>query len=165
LKKIDWADSEQSFLDFDFVEQEKNELKDFVSSLKSFENPKNEQERLFNFQKQYKSGDDKALVFMYLDLCELAQKILDKSSNAQIRALSSSQKELLAIKSSDEIIERQKKLRFNKWAICSSWYSYILQTLNAFLYLREDRSVFDYDLELFGSERNLSKKKGRNGVI
>lgn len=150
---IDEPAKGQLLLSFDYIEKEKQEFSEYVKQLPYFEEPKNEKEKMFNYQADYKGGNDESLARLYVELIELATKILNNSRKPQIQHMAFSQREAKAIECADEIIERIRTTRFKKWAVTKSWYSYIVDTLNSQLFLRDAREVFDYDIYLTTDER------------
>lgn len=119
-------------LPFDFwekeVEQEHEKFCRQVKSLKTYENPKNENEKLFNLQKRYYEGDKSILGQMFILLQEVGAKLvnIEVHSRKNLR-LSQERIDELALDSAALVIEQIQK---NNLMISSSFVAYLrLQVL------------------------------------
>ncbi|MBO5922390.1 MAG: hypothetical protein J6Q48_08410, partial [Bacteroidaceae bacterium] len=56
-----WSTLKQQVLPFDFWEEEKNEEQKKIDQLPYYPEPVNDNQRLFNLQKEYYKGREKAL--------------------------------------------------------------------------------------------------------
>lgn len=154
----DWQVGENYVLDFDFIEEERKSLEEYNKNLKEFDNPKNEQEELFNLQKRYRMGDDGVLYKIYILIQKLCIKIMCNHRNEQVRHLCDSQKESVAIKVADAKIKWLKKYRHAEWAIEKSWYSCLMLAVETVLFRDLNREVFNFDIELYEDSSRRERK-------
>lgn len=147
VKKIEWEKLKEQELPFNFQEQEKKIEQD----LPYFGNPKNDNERLLNYQYAYKHGDVKALEKMYVLSKEIAGKYINQFSekNKKIKMLSCDDREIKAHNATTYMIEQFiKRPNF-----------IIKKSVTAYLWLRVEQELFyhrkvDSIIE-FGDLRNL----------
>ena len=115
-------------LPFDFWEEEAEAEKERfcrkVEELKTFAAPKNENEQLFNLQKEYYKGNDKALSQMFVVLLKVAPKQvnIEMCSSKGRRRFSQDRIDEMALDAVGLFIEQIKK---NRLIITESFISYL----------------------------------------
>lgn len=123
-----WSTLKQQVLPFDFWEEEKNEEQKVIDALPYFPEPENDNQRLFNLQKDFYKGREKALDEMFLKFMEIAPKIINiEKNNGCKRKFTQSQINEMAIDATCLFIQQIKK---NKLIIKTSFIAYLrLQVL------------------------------------
>lgn len=114
----------EQVLPFDFWEEEKAKEREEIENLPSFENPENEQQQLFNLQKDYYKGNDKALSQMFVLLMQIAPKQvnIEMRSAKGKRRFSQNRIDEMALDAVGLFIEQIKK---NRLIIKRSFVSYL----------------------------------------
>ena len=77
-----WATLKQQVLPFDFWEDEKNEEQKKIENLPYYSEPENDNQLLFNLQKEYYKGREKALEEMFSKMMEIAPRLINIEMNA-----------------------------------------------------------------------------------
>lgn len=119
-------------LPFDFWEKEaQQEQEKFcrkVKELKTYEAPKNENEKLFNLQKRYYEGDQKALGQMFILLQTVGAKLVNIEAHSRKKLrLTQERIDELALDSAALVIEQIQK---NRLMVSNSFVAYLrLQVL------------------------------------
>lgn len=156
---------EQQWLPFDFVTTEKQqlreeaekkerEIKEMVNALPYFPNPKNDHQKLFNLQYEYKHGRAEALGEMYVLCVEVCFKIINHIAKRtpRVKKISYVDKELKAYNAASYFIEQYIKrpdfMRHN------SILSYLFKRVSHELfYVRKVDEIVEFvDLTLFFKE-------------
>lgn len=126
---------EQLLLPFEYWETEKQIVQDAykckIDDLRYYPDPKNEQEKLFNLQKEYyqQNKDKKILAMMFPLLIQIARKVCVQTSKSYGFKCSSLKLEEVSMDATTIIIEQIQK---NELMIQKSFVSYIrLQVLKA----------------------------------
>lgn len=140
--------------EFDFGELRKESKK---SALPHFDKPKNDNERLLNYQWSYKeNGDQSALNSMYTLGYKIALKYISTKAqkNRHIAELCKSDKEEKAHNAITYIIARY--LKVSDFAIKESFTAYLyLRIQHELFYTRKvDKIVQFVDMETFKEEKN-----------
>lgn len=133
MKPVCIAEVEQLVLPFDYWETERELEKEIfvrkIENLRYYPDPKNEQEKLFNLQKEYfiRGKDKKCLAQMFLIICEIAKKITVQTSKRYGFKCHAIRLEEISVDSAAIIIEQMEK---NDLMIKKSFLAYIrLQVL------------------------------------
>ena len=123
-----WSTLKQQVLPFDFWEEEKNEEQRKIDALPYFPEPVNDNQRLFNLQKEYYKGREKALDEMFLKLMEIAPKIINIEKNNGCKRRFTKQKMYeMALDATCLFIQQ---IKTNKLMIKTSFIAYLrLQVL------------------------------------
>ena len=126
-KEINW---EQLVLPFEFWEEEKKPVQD----VPYYEHPKNDNERLLNYQYEYRHGDEEALDKMYTLSKTIAGKFINQfvNKNKKVKYLSAFDKESKAQNAASYLIEQF--IKRPKFAIRKS--------VTAYLWLRVEKELF-----------------------
>ncbi len=126
-EKINWT---QQVLPFDFWQEEEKPVQD----VPYFEHPKNDNERLLNYQYEYRHGDDKALDKMYTLSMTIAGKFINQfvNKNKKVKHLSTYDRESKAQNAASYLIEQF--IKRPKFAIRKS--------VTAYLWLRVEKELF-----------------------
>lgn len=142
-RNVEW----QQLLLFDLPEEEKN--KPEPEELPYFAEPKNDNERLFNLQKEYYEGDKNALSKMFLILARIAPKIVNIESKKRRLILTKAYMRDIGEEAVMIFIESvlQKQL-----VVKTSFIAYLrLQVLRALFYQTKSQKF-----EKWMSENNIS---------
>lgn len=140
------TDGQQLLLPFDEfrIEKEKKEVE-----LPFFENPRSDNERLLQFQYEFRHGDKNALDKMYRLGFEIAMKFINTQAkrNSYIRSLGFDEKVEKANDATTYIIEQY--LKRPDFSILKNWPGYLfLRVQHELYYQREvDKAVEFIDLE------------------
>ncbi len=123
-----WSTLKQQVLPFDFWEEEKNEEQKQIDQLPYYPEPVNDNQRLFNLQKDYYKGREKALDEMFLKFMEIAPKIINiEKDNGCKRTFTKSKINEMALDATCLFIQQIKK---NRLIIKTSFIAYLrLQVL------------------------------------
>ena len=123
-----WSTLKQQVLPFDFWEEEKNEEQKRIDALPYFPEPENDNQRLFNLQKEYYKGREKALDEMFLKLMEIAPRIINiEKNNGAKRKFSKNKIYEMALDATCLFIQQ---IKTNKLMIRTSFIAYLrLQVL------------------------------------
>ena len=123
-----WSKLKQQVLPFDFWEEEKNEEQKRIDQLPYYTEPVNDNQRLFNLQKDYYKGREKALDEMFLKFMEIAPKIINIEKNSGCkRNFTQRQIDEMAIDATCLFIQQ---IKANKLMIKTSFIAYLrLQVL------------------------------------
>ena len=137
-------------LEFDFVELPKEAEKP-KPALPHYDQPQNDNERLLNYQWEYKNGDQNALNSMYTLGYKIALKYISTKAqkNRHIAELCRSEKEEKAHNAITYIIARY--LKVSDFAIRESFTAYLyLRIQHELFYTRKvDKIVRFVDMETF----------------
>lgn len=129
-------------------------VKKELPELPHFQEPANDNERLLEFQYQYRHGNELALKQMYDLSAEICLKYVHKEaqSHRPLRELSFSQKQEKAHDAAMYVVERLLKLK--DWAIYKSFTGYLyLRVQHELYYQREVDKIVDFvDLDEFYKE-------------
>ena len=136
---------------FDFLKKKRFDF----GKLPHFEEPRNDNERLLEFQYQYKvNGDKAALEALYKKGIEICLKVISQKSkeNKFIKKLSSYERQEKAIDATNSIVIRL--LKNPEWYIEKGFVSYLyLRVLHELFYKRKvDEIVTFVDFDLRGAE-------------
>ena len=119
-----------------------------------YEQPRSDNQKLLNFQKEYREGDESALVRMYELSKTICWKYINKigQKNRKVRSLSRSDKEGKAENAATYIIEQLMTRPY--FAITSSFTGYLwLRVMHELFYYREVDKIVDFvDLARFFKE-------------
>ena len=121
----------EQVLPFDFWENEKRERQSVIDGLPYYPDPKNDQERLFNLQKEYYKGSTKALDKIFVILLKIAPKLItiELSRAKSKRYFSREVREDIAM---DAVVLFVDQIKKNELMISKSFLSYLrLQVLKA----------------------------------
>lgn len=123
-----WSTLKQQVLPFDFWEEEKNEEQKKIDALPYYPEPVNDNQRLFNLQKEYYKGREKALDEMFLKFMEIAPKIINVEKNTGCkRKFTKSKMNEMALDATCLFIQQ---IKTNKLMIKTSFIAYLrLQVL------------------------------------
>lgn len=128
-----------------------------LPELPYYEEPRNDNQRLLNFQKEYRDGDETALVRMYSLSKTIAWKYINKISrkNKKVRRLCREEREAKAEDAATYIIEQLKTRRF--FAITSSFTGYLwLRVMHELFYYRKVDKIVDFvDFDRFFKEGEI----------
>ena len=139
-------------LEFKFDELPKNDKAEKQKpALPHYDQPQNDNERLLNYQWEYKNGDKSALNAIYKLGCKIAFKYINANArkNRHIGELSYSYKEEKAHNAITYIIARY--LRVKDFAITESFTGYLfLRIKHELFYQRKVDKIVDFvDMETF----------------
>lgn len=126
-----WRELKQPWLPFDFLEEEKKEPE---IKLPHYEKPKSDNQKLLEYQYQYKNGDKEALAKFYELSYTICLKIIRcmAKTNPHVRRLSLEDKQIKARDAASYLPEQfLKKPGF-----------YIKKNAPGYLYLRVERELF-----------------------
>lgn len=125
-----------------------------LPELPYYSTPRSDNQRLLNFQKEYRNGDDSALARMYELSKTICWKYINKigQKNRKVRHLSRSDKEGKAENAATYIIEQLMTRPY--FAITSSFTGYLwLRVMHELFYYREVDKIVDFvDLARFFKE-------------
>ena len=125
-----------------------------LPELPYYDNPRTDNQRLLNYQKEYRDGDESALVRMYELSKTICWKYINKigQKNRKVRHLSRSDKEGKAENAATYIIEQLMTRPY--FAIASSFTGYLwLRVMHELFYYREVDKIVDFvDLARFFKE-------------
>lgn len=160
--RVDWAKLKQQVLPFDFWEEEKeNEM----GQLPFYEHPQNDNQLLFNLQKEYYEGDEKALARIFLKLMEIAPKLVNKEMNnaKKKRTFTKEAKEEMAMDAVCLFIQQIKK---NQLIIRESFVAYLFLQVRKVMNTRTKAQMFEaycrkHNINLFylSEEEKVSVKQ------
>ena len=167
MKKIEWEKLKQQVLPFDFWEEEKKQEK---QELPYYEIPCNDNQRLFNLQKDYYEGNKDALGKMFEIMLDIAPKIVNIESKSRQLQLSKQRmneigeeavmifiecvlKKNLVIKKSfiaylrlqvlRALFYQTKSLKFEKWLIENKVYVFNIDEYDR----QYEKELFERELE------------------
>ena len=154
-------------LPFEFWEEEKKEaekrFKCLVDSLPYYARPQTDNERLFNLQKRYYTGEKEVINEMFIILNKIAVKLVTKESRSRKLFLSSIRVEEFGLDASCEMIEQIKK---NNLMIQSSFIAYLRLQVLKVLFSQTLAQKFEkfclvnhFDLFRLSEEEKLTIKK------
>ena len=128
----------QAVLPFTFWEEEKAALQaqkqKEIDALKSFQIPESDNERLFNFQRDYyANGNIKALQDMFLLLEQIAVKLVRKECKARHFICTKEKRDEIALDATALMIEQYIK---NELKIKDSFCSYLFMQVRKVMYYR-----------------------------
>lgn len=149
---------EQQVLDFDFWEKEKKAEEERqqqeADGLPHFPKPRNDNERLLEYQWQYKHGDKEAIVQIYDLSVQICRKFINAIGqiNQHVKELSWSDKKIKAEDAATYIIERYIKIP--DFSIKKNFPGYLyLRVLHELYYRREVDKIQTYvDISQFFKE-------------
>ena len=132
-----------------------------VSVMPYFERPVSDDQKLFNFQFEFKKGNTQALAEMYEKLVTVAYKIINNrsNSNAKIKALSADERKQKAHDAATYLIEQY--LKRPEFVIADSVTGYLETRVNWELYGKDHQNKRDQMLIYTDKlpERNSAKIK------
>lgn len=137
-----WSKLKQQVLPFDFWEEEKAQRKEEIHNLPYFENPQTDNQRLFNLQKEYYEGREKALSEIFELLLQIAPKLVNKvvSTSKKKRVFSNQKKEELAMDAVCLFIQQIKK---NQLIIKESFVAYLYLQVNKVMNTRTKAQMLE----------------------
>lgn len=136
----------QQVLPFDFWEEERQRVVEArekaISGLKRYDNPKNDNESLFNLQYNYYHNDKSSLSKMYFILIKVGCKLAQNETKARRLKVTSERIKEIALEASELVIEQYLK---NELMIKDSFLSYLyLQILKVLYYRNGSQLIEDY---------------------
>ena len=135
-----------------------------LPELPYYENPKSDNQKLINWQKEYREGDDKALDLIFELSKQIAWKYINKISkkNLEVKRLSASERENKATDAATYIVV-QLMTRPN-FAITQSFTGYLwLRVMHELFYYREVDKIVDFvDLARFFKEGSEPEAEEEN---
>lgn len=162
------GDGDQYLLPFEFLELERErderERKVRIQALRTFDNARDDNEKLFNLQKAFYEGDPAALQKMYLKLDRLAVKLVNKECNKNKIFFTEMNKRELATDAATLFIEQVLK---NDLMIQDSFIAYLYLQVRKVLYHRTKSQMLEdycrkHNINLFSltdDEKQRVKKK------
>ena len=137
-----WSQFKQQVLPFDFWEEEKVERQKEIHQLLFFENPQNDNQQLFNLQKKYYEGDEKALTLIFFKLYEIAPKLVNKEMNnsRKKRTFTKEAKEEMSMDAVCLFIQQIKK---NQLIIRDSFVAYLYLQVKKVMNTRTKAQMFE----------------------
>lgn len=137
-----WSHLKQQVLPFDFWEEEKAKKQAEIHNLPCYENPQNDNQRLFNLQKEYYEGREEALTDMFKILSEIAPKLVNKEigSAKKKRVFSEIKKEEMAMDAVCLFIQQIKK---NRLIITESFVAYLFLQVRKVMNTRTKAQMFE----------------------
>ena len=163
-RNVEW----QQLLLFDLPEEEKE--KPEPEELPYFAEPKNDNERLFNLQKEYYEGDKNALSKMFLILAKIAPKIVNIESKKRRLILTKAYMRDIGEEAVMIFIESvlQKQL-----VVKTSFIAYLrLQVLRALFYQTKSQKfekwMSENNISLFGMDKfglQWAKERFENELV
>ena len=132
----------QQVLPFDFWKEEKLKEQEKIHSLPHFENPQNDNQELFNLQKDYYEGNETALTKIFIKLSEIAPKFINKElGNAKKkRTFSKEMKEEMSMDAVCLFIQQIKK---NHLIITDSFTAYLYLQVRKVMNTRTKSQMFE----------------------
>lgn len=128
-----------------------------LPELPYYEEPRDDNQRLLNFQKEYRDGDQTALDRMYTLGKTVAWKYINKiaKKNRKVRRLIPTEKEAKASDAVSYIIEQLMTRRY--FAITSSFTGYLwLRVMHELFYYRKVDKIVDFvDFDRFFKEGEI----------
>ena len=140
---------EQMVLSFDFWEEERKATEEqkqaLIDGLKTYENPKNDNQKLFNLQADlYRNKNKKALGEMFLILNEIADKLVSKECREKKLWFPRQYKDEFALDAAAAMIEQFNK---NELMIDKSFVTYLLLQVRKAMYNRtKARKLEEYSV-------------------
>lgn len=117
----------EQVLPFDFWEEEKNKEREKINNLPYFSKPKDDQEKLFNLQKEYFKGNESALNQIFMLLLKIAPRVVNIEMNNSNRYFP---QETIDEMSLDSVSIFIKQIKENRLIIKTSFLAYLrLQVL------------------------------------
>lgn len=158
MKKQKWREVPgQAVLDFSFWEEERiaqeaerkakeAEKKAKIAALKKYEEPVNDNQKLFNLQAEfYQEGKENALKDMFLILNKAAEKLVRKECKEKTLFLTSQRKYEIALDAAVMVIEQINK---NELIVEKSFIAYLYLQLRKVMYNRtKAKKLEDYSIE------------------
>ena len=134
----------QQVLPFDFWEKEKEmkeaQFKNMVDSLPYFPEPQNDNEKLFNLQKEYYKGDQNALKEMFLIAMKISAKIMyTEMKNHRLYF----DKEIRNEKVMDSVILFIEQIKKNNLVIKTSFVAYLRLQVIKILFMQTKAQKFE----------------------
>lgn len=158
MKRQKWREIPgQTVLDFPFWEEERiaqeaerkkqeEERKEKIKALKRYEEPVNDNQKLFNLQAEfYQEGKQTALENMFLILNKAAEKLVRKECKEKTLFLTSQRKHEIALDAAVMVIEQINK---NELIVENSFIAYLYLQLRKVMYNRtKAKKLEDYSIE------------------
>lgn len=129
-EKERYMSMQQQVLPFDFWKEEEAEKKAEIERLPYYPEPKNDNERLFNLQRDYYSGNEKVLTQMFAILNQVAPKLINIEMNRKAQKRRYFPQEVIDEMAMDAVCLFIKQIKKNNLVITRSFVSYLrLQVL------------------------------------
>lgn len=149
---------EQQWLPFDFVEEEKQKTQEEAQrrqeNLPCYEAPRTDNERLLQYQYEYKHGQQEALSKIYELSMEICLKFIRKigQNNRHVRVLSTEQKKVKAADAASYLVEQY--ITRPDFQITKNAPGYLfLRVEKELFYMRKVDGIVDFvDLDAFFKE-------------
>lgn len=120
----------QQVLPFDFWQEEEAEAKAEIQSLPYYDEPTNDNERLFNLQKEYYGGRESALTETFTILNEVAPKLINIEMNKHAKTKRYFTQDVIDEMAMDAVCLFVKQVKKNHLIIRKSFIAYLrLQVL------------------------------------
>ena len=137
-----WSHLKQQVLPFDFWKEEEAERQAEIHNLPYYENPQNDNQRLFNLQKEYYEGREEALTDMFKILSEIAPKLVNKEIGCakKKRVFTDLKKEEMAMDAVCLFVQQIKK---NRLIITESFVAYLFLQVRKVMNTRTKAQMFE----------------------